>query len=192
MTPAEVIEKYGVCADYARIKIWRKQTPPLVFTEEEVRQAALEGLMVYAGLCPGPPSTFNRMAKVEAEQPAHQHTRYAQHSLDWWVSGWCRNRRKAAAALAKREGISRGPLDVVPEVEFIDRTLRTRGLETSEITLADVAGRFPLLHMMHVEGMTREEICQAEGVNRKTYQKRSRLEREDFTEWAIANRRVAA
>lgn len=160
------------------------------FNAADIRQIALEALMVFAGLMPE--RKYSLTGKLE-EFVANGGERYVQHNVNMYVSSALAGLVEKSRA-AKRGGavVFLVSLEEREEEETEEGPYAPAGLETSPEALAGTQERFPLLYMTEVQGYSRDEAMSLSGLTEFGYRRARAQEIQEFKAWAVLNRRVAA
>lgn len=194
---AKVAAEYAKVVNYAAAKAYRKWRGYLfirgdsaAFKREDIRQAALEGMLLMAGLMP---TRKHKLNGALNELLAEGGEGYVQHRLDLYVSGCLAHAVEAARATSR--GGDENPtlsLDATDEEGMtIETTQHVGAVETSGQALANVRERWPILCATEIDGLSMPDAIKHFGMSLHRYREARVREKTDFRAWAVANRRVA-
>lgn len=200
MTPdaqaVEVVKTYAHVIDYATAKYCRKWRSYLAakgdtapFSYEDIRQSALEALLLMAGLIPG---RDHSLSGTLADAEARGGDRFVQRAVDMYVSAFALHQVERARAVRRGGGGDVYSLDRDTDDKENGFGVERAAAETSPEALAGIAEKYPLLYMTKIQGFKDIEAIEIMGLTRHAFQAARAREVEAFTAWAHANRRVAA
>jgi len=161
------------------------------FGYDEIRQWALEGLLVLAGHMPGKASVYGRLESEESKGGE----RFIQRSVDMYTAGEASHAVQAYRASKRGGGEGVDYLTVVDadgsewRVDEIDAD----GMESAwDHVPGGVRSVWPCAYLRHVVGLNEREAISVSGLSMYHFRQAYRLEKAQIAEWAEARRLLAA
>lgn len=195
---ARLVEKYEHVLAFCCAKAWYKWRSYVrasghhaAFEFEDIRQLALEALLLFGGCMPEHTrkSQSGTLAQVEAEGGE----KYVQRQIDLYVSSaLLKLVEKSRASIRGGDMPPPKSLDA-PVPGMLDRTEPIEhdgALESNHVALPDLPKRYPILYLLEVETYDYEEARALVGLDVLDFERQRKEELAAFTEWAAANRRV--